>query len=399
MNSPGAAPGTSTTTAVVDPRLATLLADAHLRPWAHDFYALLRAVEALAGSPRFGQARRPAHEPLRLGQDAELDFASAPLARLELDRPHAPRLGVRFFGLLGPQGPLPLHLTEWVRERQRSAADDTAARFLDLLQHRLLALFYRAWAEAQPAVQNDRPAQDRYAVWLGAPIGLDRQALSADAGHPTADAAQPAALPARDQLFQAGLLSGRSRHPEGLRALLTQAFGVPVHIIEHVAHWMVLEDDDRTRLGRPGLHRSAARPSGSARSGSPTWTAPRLGLNTVAGHRRRDRQFKFRIVIGPLGLADYRSFLPGGARAARLADWVRRYVGADLAWDLTLCLHGDQVPEPRLGRDIALGQTSWLRSPRPPAAGVTPQHRADLHLHPGRCRAAGPAGGASPPIP
>ena len=34
---------------------------------------------------------------------------------------------------------------------------------------------------------------------------------------------------------------------------VSQAFGVPVHIVEHVAHWMVLEEDDRTRLGRPGL--------------------------------------------------------------------------------------------------------------------------------------------------
>lgn len=357
----------------VDPRLAALLADAHLRPWAHDFYALLRAIESLAGTPRMGQSRRPAHDALRLGQEAELDFASAPLARLELDRPNAPRLGLRLLGLLGPQGPLPLHLTEWVRERQRNHADDTAARFLDLLQHRLLTLFYRAWAEAQPTVQHDRPAQDRFAAWLGAQIGLDRQAIAANLGQPSTPKDN---LPVADQLFQAGLLSGRSRHPEGLRSLLMQAFGVPVRIVEHVDHWLVLEDDDRTRLGQPGPRRQAAG----------AWPPAQLGINTVAGHRRRDRQFKFRIVVGPLSLADYRAFLPGSARAARLALWVRRYVGADLAWDLTLCLHGDQVPPPRLGQGITLGHIGWLQPACPGPDGTPAAHRADLHLRPARLK-------------
>ena len=45
------------------------------------------------------------------------------------------------FGLLGPNGPLPLHLTEYVRERLRHHADPTFARFLDLFHHRF-ALFF-----------------------------------------------------------------------------------------------------------------------------------------------------------------------------------------------------------------------------------------------------------------
>ena len=120
-------------------------------------------------------------EPVRLGQAADLAFAPAPLATFDPGQGGSrPRLQVRLFGLLGPNGPMPLHLTEYVRDRLRNASDPTAARFLDLLNHRFLALFYRAWAQAQPHVNRDRPDRDRFAGYIGSfvGIGLDDPATS-----------------------------------------------------------------------------------------------------------------------------------------------------------------------------------------------------------------------------
>ena len=86
-------------------------------PYRYDFYQTLRRVECLyAEKPRWGCARRPVDEPLRLGQDPDLAFAPAPLASFEADPGgRAPRLQVRLFGLLGPNGPLPIHVTEYAR--------------------------------------------------------------------------------------------------------------------------------------------------------------------------------------------------------------------------------------------------------------------------------------------
>ena len=84
-------------------------------------------------------------------------FAPAELAALERPAAGRPaRLLVYFLGLLGPNGPLPLHLTEFARDRLRHASDPTFARFLDLFNHRMLSLLYRGWAQAQPAVSFDR---------------------------------------------------------------------------------------------------------------------------------------------------------------------------------------------------------------------------------------------------
>ena len=333
-------------------------------PWEHDFFALLRRLEALhPQAPRIGHALRPAQEPVRLGQDPELDFAPAPLSSFGHEgKAAAPRLGVRFFGLLGPQGPMPLHLTEYVRERLR-AHDPTAARFLDLFHHRMLALFYRAWADAQPTVQHDRPQHDRFAAWLGAGFGQ-------------ADAAPlQGALPRQAQLFQAGLLGARSRHPEGLAKLLTQYLRVPVRIEQHVAHRLPIAAQDRSRLGHA-----------RNRPGRASQPAARLGHSANPGRTVPDRQFKFRVVLGPLTLAQYQSFLPGGPAGPALRDWVRQYAGLDLQWDLQLVLAQAELPAPRLGRQVALGRTFWLG--RQPA----PRDRGDLRLRPAHL-SPHPAGG------
>jgi type VI secretion system protein ImpH len=334
--------------------LAALFDAVEAEPRRHDFFAVLRLVESLRPQwPRFGQALRPSQEALRLGQDAELDFAPAALQSFDAGARAAPRLGVRFFGLLGPQGPMPLHLTEYVRERLRFRGDATSARFLDLFHHRMLLLFYRAWAQAQPAVHLDRTDDDRFAAWLGAACGSDGRARE---GTP---------LPREAPLFQAGLLGARSRHPEGLTKLLSLHFGVPVRIEQHVAQWLVLAASDRSRLGFAKNRAERAR--------SPL---PRLGIDTTGGHKVRDRQYKFRIALGPLKLAQYEGFLPGGRAWPALQAWVRHYTGVSLQWDVQLVLARDEVPEPKLGRRVRLGVTTWI------GRRGAERERNDLRLRP-----------------
>jgi len=321
-----------------DAALAALFRALGEAPRAHDFFAVLRHVEALRpDQPRIGAALRPAQEALRLGQDPELAFAPASLDSFDVDARPAPRLGVLLFGLLGPQGPMPLHFTEYVRERLRFRSDATLARFLDIFHHRLLALFYRAWAQAQPTVHHDRPGDDRFSAWLGATFG------SNGAG------ATPRELPDNARLFQAGLLGARSRHPEGLAKLLRQYFRVPVRIEQHVAQWLMLAREDQSRLG---FSRSRPERSGGA--------APALGVSATSGSKWRDRQYKFRIALGPLTLAQYHDFLPGGRRWRRLREWVQHFAGLDLRWDVELTLARSEVPEPRLGSAARLGVSTWI---------------------------------------
>ncbi|PWV64780.1 type VI secretion system baseplate subunit TssG [Plasticicumulans acidivorans] len=303
-------------------------------PYHFDFWQALRRIEcAFPERPRLGESSRLAEDPVRLSQPPFVIFPPATLAGFEFRRVRPPRLQSYGFGLFGPHGPLPLHLTEYARERIRNQHDHTFSRFADIFHHRLMALFYRAWANAQPAVSMDRPEQDRFALYVGSLCGYGDESLrNRDVlGH-------------RPRLHFAGLLGAPARHPDGLRAILADHLGLPVRIEEHVGHWLELPPAGQCRLGE------------SPATGG-------LGTTACIGARVWDRQHKFRIVLGPLTLADYERLLPGGISLQRLRAWVRSYAGDEFAWDVQLILSRPEVPALRLGGTTRLGWTSWLGAP------------------------------------
>ena len=95
-------------------QLAALLAALQAAPREHDFFAVLRRVEALrAGSCRGSGAAAQAGGGARCGsaQAPELDLRAGRRwhsLRRRGARAGRPGCEQRFFGLLGPNGPLPL---------------------------------------------------------------------------------------------------------------------------------------------------------------------------------------------------------------------------------------------------------------------------------------------------
>jgi type VI secretion system protein ImpH len=311
----------------------TLLNALETHPGRFDFYTALRQLEcAFAHLPRIGQASRPADEAVRFGQHPSLAFEPAMIAGLV---PGAtPKLLLNFFGLMGANGPLPTHLTEYIRDRQRNLNDPTLAAFCDVFHHRMISLFYRAWASAQPTVSLDRQGADRFAGYLGALIGIGMPSLQARDS--VVDVAK---------LHFAGRLGAQTRNAVGLAALLGDYLGVPVQVEQFVGHWMSLPDDGRCTL-----------------RSSPD--AAVLGQATVLGRKVWNAQHKFRLLIGPLDLAQTRRLLPGGDSLQRVQDWVRQYVGVAMDWDINLIVKKDHRPCFRLG-STPLGWTSWLSSRAP----------------------------------
>ena len=304
-------------------------------PWQHDFYSVLRRIDASQpGKPRLGAARRPVDEPLRLGQTPDLSFAPSALHSVDLKGPK-PRIAVRFFGLFGPNGPLPLHLTEHAREREIHHGDHTLSRFADLFHHRLLLLFYRAWAQAQPTVNLDRPDSDRFAAQVGSLVGIGEPSLR------DRDAA-----PDHARLHFAGVLSRQVRNAEGLEKLVSGVLGRSVRVEQFVGTWMKLPTSERTRIGRS--------------AGSRHNPGACLGLGAVLGGMVWDRQHHFRIHIGPLGATVFDSLLPDGAALPVVVALVKHYVGDELGWDLQLQHDGTELRPTRPGRFGRLGWTSWL---------------------------------------
>ena len=305
-------------------------------PFRFGFFQAVRRLEcAFRDRPRLGQSLHAAEDAVRFAQEPSLEFAPSTLAACHPGTGgQPPRLAVNFLGLFGPNGPLPLHLTEFARDRIHHHDDPTLARFLDIFHHRMLSLFYRAWADTQPTVSYDRPESDRFAVYIASLFGLGMSALR-----------DRDALPDLVKLHYAGRLACQTKNAEGLGAMLADYLGMPVGIEELVGHWLRLPVDLHYRLG------------GSAQTCA-------LGQSATLGVRVWDCQYKFRVIVGPVGLAEYRSLLPGGKLLGQVAALVRGYVGQEYDWDLKLILRKDEVPPMALGK-TQLGWTARTLKGKP----------------------------------
>lgn len=301
-------------------------------PSAFDFHQAMRRIEnAFRDLPLSGQSLRPSQEPVRLGQEPSLAFPPAALASFQAPTEGQPgRLYVRFLGLFGSHGALPLHLTEYARERVRHGGDRTFTAFVDLFHHRMLLLFHRAWAVAQPTASHDRPTSSRFAVYIGSLFGVGLDALRV-----------PDVLPEHAKLQYAGWLSSATRPAEGLEAMVTDYFGIQARVEQFVGEWLEIPDSSRFRLGY-------------------SREVSTLGETTVLGSRVWRSDHKFRLRLGPLSKPEFSRFLPGNDGLTRLLALVRAYVGDELAWDVRLVLAAEAAQALGLARGDRLGWSAPL---------------------------------------
>jgi type VI secretion system protein ImpH len=299
-----------------------------------DFHVAMRRLEcAFRDMPRFGEAMRPSDEPIRVGQDPSTAFAPSALTSFRPPGDGRPgRLAVAFFGMFGPRGALPVHITEYARDRLRNAGDRTLASFVDLFHHRMFLLFHRAWAAAQPTSCQDRPKSNRFSIYAGALFGL---ALPSMLGRD--------AIPDQAKLQYAGRLSALTRNAEGLRAVVADFFRTQVAIESFVGEWLTLPDDGRWSLGE-------------------SRAASTLGRSTVLGRRVFQTSHKFRVVLGPLSRETFGQMLPGGRSLKSLAAMVRTYVGDEFKWDVRLVLDPNATDQLQLSGGGRLGWNTRLGS-------------------------------------
>jgi type VI secretion system protein ImpH len=310
-----------------------LIQELEKKPFSFDFFRAVRLLQARFPShARIGYSFSPSQDPVRFGQRPSLAFAPSTIDCLRHSPNGPPRLFVHHFGLLGPNGPMPLHLTEYARERQLHASDHTITSFLNVFHHRLASFFFRAWADSQKTVDLDRPPDQRFAVFLGSFFGLGTESMR------ERDEVQDWA-----KLFFTGRLANQTRPAEGLEAILREYFDIKTELQTFVGRWMNLPPDCLCKLGD------------SPQTGQ-------LGLTTIVGSRFWEAQLNFRIRMGPMKLADFERLLPSGVAFKRLKRWVTNYCGEHFFWDVQFVLMAEEVPEVRLGQSGQLGWTTWLRT-------------------------------------
>lgn len=305
-----------------------------------DFFELLRRLERKG--QLFGHAGGARREPARLGQQIRLGFATQDVVDYRAPSGNGPaRVTIANLGLLGPEGPMPLHVTRWVLDRMsqrwfagadaHQTSDTTFIDFVNILQHRFISLFYRAWADAHPGVQVEREVADRVSAMLRAMAGIGLPGTR-NPQNPFLDGVK---------IRQAAALGLQTDGPERLTLFLAESFKVPVKLEEFVAAWIEVPASLQSRLGRAHAV---------------------LGSSATIGPRTFTRQSTIELRLGPLPYATYKTLLPGGDRLAVFKRAVRDVIGENLDVDLRVVLARREVPEPRLGK-VMLGRTAWLARP------------------------------------
>jgi type VI secretion system protein ImpH len=323
-----------------DPPLERVLFEEGYR---FDFFQAVRVLERLYPNRQpVGRDALPSQEVVRFRSHLSLSFPPSAIHEIERlqDGSGPAQMTVAFMGLTGLLGVLPRHYTELLLERVRHK-DQTLRDFLDLFNHRLISLFYRAWEKYRFPIAYERAmvqqeGYDRFSLHLFDLLGLGTRGLRGR-------------LEVEDEalLFYAGLLAQHPHSASALEELLQDYFGIPVQVTQFVGQWLTLSEANRSRLG--------------LREGNNA-----LGVNAVAGSRVWDQQGKFRLHLGPLTYDEFCRFLPSGEAFAQLISLTRFYAGQEWDFDVQLILKAVEVPACRLGETGAqaprLGWSTWLKS-------------------------------------
>ncbi|HEX4880686.1 MAG TPA: type VI secretion system baseplate subunit TssG [Limnobacter sp.] len=293
------------------------------------FHALWQVEDAHPGRVRIGYSLRLRDDPVRLGQRPFMNFALHDFhgtAWVQASHgEHLPKLHIQNFGLLGPNGALPYHLTEHAYTRIHHHGDTTFTEFLDVFHHRAYGLFYRAWAQAQPqvcyAAKTPNPFTRRMGQLAGARPGapLDEPLQQTDAS-----------------LERHGMpdhFSRSSKTQEGLEALLSHGLACPAQVHPFQGQWL------------------------SIHTKRPAWGRP---LNRcMLGTRAWDCQSLLHVQLGPVPYNTYLSFWPGQAKRKRAQALLRHYLALEYDATITVAIHPDTVPRLALSQ-VALGRNAWL---------------------------------------
>jgi type VI secretion system protein ImpH len=309
-----------------------------LREEAHsfEFFQAVRLLRLLSPNrEEVGGFALPSDEAARFSSTPSLAFPPGEISEITVDAEQPPWVEVTFMGLVGNSGVLPLHYSRLIHAEER--AGKTALRdFLDIFQHRLISLFYRAWEKSHFFVSFERGEADPVSDRLMEMLGLGSPSLRGRIG-----------IPDRDLLFYSGLLGVQQRSALGLEQVVRDYFQVPARVSQFVGSWYPLSEGSQCRLDDQVDENS-----------------PRLGEHTVIGDEIWDPQARACIQIGPLSRTEYDTFLPGQENHRKLKALTTYFSDGQIDFDVQLILAREDVPSFVLGsveeEATPLGWTSWI---------------------------------------
>lgn len=296
---------------------------------------MINIIEKLLKSPEnfaFFQAVRvleECHKSFYFKHNASLIFPVGEISKISLVDSRY-EINTNIMGLIGPTGVLPNHLTSLIIERL-AQKDYTLRNFLDVLQHRLVNLFYLSWKKNHYYADK----QSKNAQILLSLIGQGTPYLNNREN-----------IPDEIMLYYASQFSRQRRSLLGLEAILIDYFDTSIRIKIFQKKWMQLTDNEQSQLSCHQIKKFN-----------------QLGVNAHCGQRQLQYQYHFSVVINLLNIEKFMSFLPDQTNFSLLIAMTRRYAGIENSFDIRLKLNAKAIPSCKPGelQSARLGWNTWLK--------------------------------------
>jgi len=308
-------------------------------PESFGFFQAVRLLHRrLQDRKGVGEFADPSEEVIRFSVNPSLAFPAGEIQNIRFDPEGQADMMVNFLGLVGHMGVLPMQYTLLIDDQAAKEGDPDGFReFLDIFQHRIISLFYKAWERSHFYVPFERGEEDPLSQRLMDLIGLGTEDLRSR-------------MSIRDEalLFYSGLLGSRHRNAVALERLLEDYFQVPVEVVQFKGGWYGLSHDSQCRID-----------DDEELGGG-------LGEGLAVGDEIWDPQARVQLKIGPLRRNEYDDFLPGGRSHTALKGITQFFGDGQFDFEVQLILHREDVPGIVLGADEEeappLGWCTWIRT-------------------------------------
>jgi type VI secretion system protein ImpH len=299
---------------------------------------------------RVGSFMPPEHESIRYQANSSFAFPSGEVQQISKPAANNKPWGieVNLMGLTGATGVMPYHYTETLHS-QIKIKDHTLERFLDLFNHRILSLFYRALTKYQLALQYEA---EKLSKSKTSPRDSATQALLSLIGIGTPGHEDRLHIKDESLIHYSGLFNQKVRNASSLQQMLGDYFKIPVEVNQFIGQWQDLIDDVRSML--PDFD-------------NPMGRNVQLGRSAMLGKRGWVAQAKIQIILGPLNKEQLAKFEPGTLGLKALNQMTRMYLGMEHDFEFIIRMREKDLPRGMSLSDEEkpiLGWNSWMTNPR-----------------------------------
>lgn len=284
---------------------------------------------------------------LRLSSELRFDFPPSPVSYFrQLPPEKGQELGISNFGIAGIYGPLPQSYSEWLF-REIAEGNIQISDFLNIFNHRLLALRYQVLARSRVSLSAKRPNDSYIAralnnlMGLGTPHLLDQLSVSR-----------------RMLQTYAGLLANARTSVQVVKCLLGSVLQTQISIRQLEGKWRVISREQQTFIGLQGANNA-------------------LGTSSLLGRYTWDQKGMIEVKIGPVNYQRLLALMPDGELHGQLLELIRFLSNRDWDCRVNLLIKAEEIPEsfmpfqtdndrpsnPKQARaQLRLGRTAWLKS-------------------------------------